>query len=230
MPCSHSVREQNYLRLKGDGFEPASWLPLPTDREQCPGKLRPLAEIGTRLMALDALVTWVALPPESAASEHILEYVECNSLLDMLTDDEQETMQLSRQDAEEQHIDTIGWRLENMWPLAWVLGFGLTPDHRGGEVPPEVSKEIIYEFLPGLDASLDALLAKATPRPEEAVCELEDLFYLAHNAARGAQLGESTVPDAFNAIIDAGAIHERRHALTWCLSPGIAWPDTDLST
>jgi|GEM_PF-2765268 len=27
-----------------------------------------------------------------------------------------------------------------------------------------------------------------------------------------------------------GAVHERRHALTWSLSPGVAWEDADLST
>lgn len=30
--------------------------------------------------------------------------------------------------------------------------------------------------------------------------------------------------------MDGGAIHERRHSLTWILSPGIDWDDTDMST
>lgn len=55
-------------------------------------------------------------------------------------------------------------------------------------------------------------------------------FYCCHNAVRSAQLGGKTVPDGFHPVMNGGVIHERRHALTWCLSPGVAWDDTDLST
>ena len=59
---------------------------------------------------------------------------------------------------------------------------------------------------------------------------MEDLFYCAHDAVRSAQLGGATVPIGFHPIDDGGGIHERRHALTWALSPGTDWDDTDLST
>jgi hypothetical protein len=29
---------------------------------------------------------------------------------------------------------------------------------------------------------------------------------------------------------EGGVVHEHRHALTWVLSPGTLWEDTDLST
>ena len=62
------------------------------------------------------------------------------------------------------------------------------------------------------------------------VHNLEDLFYCAHNAVRSAQQGSETAPPEFDPIVNGGCIHERRHALTWVLSPGVEWDDTDLST
>ena len=60
---------------------------------------------------------------------------------------------------------------------------------------------------------------------------MEDLFYCAHNAVRTAQMGgKAAVPEGFHPVRDGGAIHERRHSLTWALSPGVEWEETDLST
>ncbi|MEP3478736.1 MAG: DUF4272 domain-containing protein [Fuerstiella sp.] len=230
MPRNDSVRGRNLKLLQDHGFSPANWLPLPSNRELCPGPLRPADEIARRLMALDSLFTWVAFDAEAAASERIADYQSRNSLMEMLTDDEKAIVGMSREYANEEHSHNIGWKLENMWGLAWVLGFAQIPDHRGGEIPHEISKEIVYQFLPGLDASVSNLLGETEVRTFDDVDQMEDLFYLAHNAARSAQLGESTVPDGFHPMIDAGAIHERRHALSWCLSPGHTWEDTDMST
>ena len=59
---------------------------------------------------------------------------------------------------------------------------------------------------------------------------MEDLFYCAHNAVRSAQNGGETVPSGYDPVEEGGGVHERRHALTWCLSPGVKWDETDLST
>jgi hypothetical protein len=48
-----------------------------------------------------------------------------------------------------------------------------------------------------------------------------------HNAVRSAQLGEDTVPEGFHPIANGGVIHERRHALTWAISPGVSWEKTE---
>ena len=64
-----------------------------------------------------------------------------------------------------------------MWALAWVLGFDPPPDPMSGQVPNEISRAVVLEFLPGLDASVDNLLKRARPRTEEQVVELEDVFY-----------------------------------------------------
>ena len=47
---------------------------------------------------------------------------------------------------------------------------------------------------------------------------------------RSAQLGSDTVPEGFHPVGDGGTVHERRHALTWILSAGVDWDETDLST
>jgi Domain of unknown function (DUF4272) len=118
-----------------------------------------------------------------------------------------------------------------MWALAWVLGFHPPPDPVSGQVSDEISRAIVLDFLPGLDASVDDLLERARPRTQEQVVELEDVFYCAHNAVRSAQTGSTTaVPKDFHPVRDGGAIHERRHSLTWAISPGVKWEETDLST
>ncbi|MDX2015500.1 MAG: DUF4272 domain-containing protein [Myxococcaceae bacterium] len=78
--------------------------------------------------------------------------------------------------------------------------------------------------------SATAWIHHAAARPLSDLIQLEDLFYCAHNDVRSAQLGYATVPAAFHPVFDGGVVHERRHALTWALSPGVPWDETDLST
>jgi Domain of unknown function (DUF4272) len=127
-------------------------------------------------------------------------------------------------------VNNIGWRMENMWSLAWVLGFQPAPDLAASQMADEVIRAMILDFLPGLDAGSDALLARARPRSAMEVVEMEYRFYCAHNAVRSAQLGGDTVSAGFDPIAHGGAVHERRHSLSWCIAPGTAWGDTDLST
>ncbi len=221
------VRDTNLEILARAGFRPAQW--LPTTRDTI-GVLRPVVEIGARLMALDALFTWVAFPEQSAASDRIRRYAECNDAESWLTRSERQIFELPRPVAHERHVDLIGWRLENMWPLAWVLGFTPPPTFDGGIIPTDLQRVLVLEFLPGLDSRIADLIARHPSRSYSEVSALEDLFYCAHNAARGAQLGGDTVPVGFHPIAGGGVIEERRHALTWCLSPGVDWDATDLST
>lgn len=220
------IREQSLTFLEPRGFLVAGSLPMPDPTRT----LRPATEIAARLMALDALFTWVAFPEDIADSERVTSYIERNHLLDWMTEAEQEIISLPRQEAEEQHLDTIGWELESMWALAWALGFVPEPTIESAIIDDIVMRAIIYEFLIGLDGTIEALMEKSVLRSTEEVIALEDRFYCAHNAVRSAQLGHKTVPEDFDPIMHGGAVHERRHALTWCLSPEVDWDDTDLST
>jgi hypothetical protein len=187
-------------------------------------------EVAARLLALDALFTWVTYTEEDVATDRIVWYLDRNGLRSWLTADEQAVVALPRADAHEAHVDTIGWKLENMWSSAWVLGFEPEPSVESSEIRRDISRSMIYDFLPGLERTIADLLAKAAPRSAEEVVALEYRFYCAHNAVRSAQLGGETVPKGFHPVVHGGAVHERRHALTWCVSPGVDWVDTDLST
>ncbi|MDX1944945.1 MAG: DUF4272 domain-containing protein [Pirellulaceae bacterium] len=221
-----ALRKKVFAELEAAGFSPAKSLPLP-DMDQ---RLRPAAEVSARLMALDALFTWVAFLENSVATARIQNYIDRNRLLDWLTEKESAIVTLSRNEARDLHVDNIGWKLENMWAFAWVLGFDQEPTLEASQIEEDVTRPLIYEFLPGLDATVDQLLAKSTPRSTDDVIAMEYRFYCAHNAVRSAQLGGDTVPKGFHPLIHGGAVHERRHSLSWCLSPEVAWDETDLST
>jgi hypothetical protein len=226
-PLGKSVRAANLEVLRQAGFVVAQ--SLPTSRGGSVA-LRPAPEIARRLMALDAVFTWTCFPEEAAPALRVEGYIHRNELRGAMTDKERAIVDLPRVRAHEKHVGTVGWKLENMWPLAWVLGFPERPAFDGAMIDETIQSAMIMEFLPGLGASVDDVLEKGAARSYEEVDGLEDLFYCAHNAARGAQLGGDTVPEGFDPVTNGGVIHERRHALTWCLSPGVAWSDTDLST
>jgi hypothetical protein len=223
---AEALRAKTFADLAALGFRPANSLPLPDLAQQ----VRPPAEVAARLMALDALFTWVAFPEKSVATPRVEGYLDRNRLRDWLTADETAIIALSRGEAYEAHVDNIGWRLENMWALAWVLGFEPEPDLEAAQVGEVVTRLLVYEFLPGLDSTVEALVAKAKSRSAEDVIAMEYRFYCAHNAVRSAQLGGDTVPAGFHPVLHGGVVHERRHSLSWCIAPDVAWDDTDLST
>ncbi|MES1241448.1 MAG: DUF4272 domain-containing protein [Acidobacteriota bacterium] len=222
-------RESIYRLLATRGFRCSRWLPLYRSDDGTDA-LRPTDEIAARLLAMYALFLWAGAPEDMASSDRIQAFFDRNGLRDHLTPEERQILDLSRSDANEEHADTIGWRLENMWPLSWILGFDPAPPFYTGQISDEARDRMIFEFLPNLDVSLSEFMAAVEVRPASEVGETEDLFYCTHNAVRSAQLGEPTVPEEFHPVRDGGAIHERRHSLTWALSPGTDWDDTDLST
>jgi len=199
-------RQKNLAKLKKLGFKVAPSLPTARDAE----RVRPATEIAARFRALRELFLWVA-------SEKPLKRT---GVKRALTPEERRIHAMPRAKARSLHQSAIGWRLENMWPLAWILGFDPAPPVSGEMIPGEIIRALLWNF----DAK-----AKVARDPSE-VLDLEDLFYCAHNAGRSAQLGGKTVPKGFHPIAGTGVIHERRHALTWATSPRVKWDDTDLST
>jgi hypothetical protein len=224
---AHDVRAANVRQLTAAGFRVSGSLPVKRDR---PKAVRPAREIATRLMAIDAAFTWAYDPEEDAPSERVRSYVARNDLAAQMTKEERAIIRLTRPRAIAKHGDTAGWMLENMWPLAWVLGYRKRPKLEGTFISRDIQRAIVMQFLPRLDGTVDDLLGKSKLRSYDDVYVVEDFFYCAHNAARAAQLGARTVPKGFKPAVGGAIIQERRHALTWCLSPGIAWEDTDLST
>ena len=154
-----SLRAKVFAELEELGFRPARSLPDPDPSRA----IRPPDEVAARLLALDALFTWVAFSEEDVATDRIVSYLDRNGLRRWLTADEQAVVALPRADAHEEHVDTIGWKLENMWSLAWVLGFEPEPSVESAQIRRDISRSMMYDFLPGLDRTIADLLAKAAP-------------------------------------------------------------------
>jgi hypothetical protein len=210
--------------LTKKGFKVARSLPLPDPD----ATLRPLPEIAARLTALRLLFMWPTTTAAVISDAEIRAALRAPALKRALTPEERKILALPRKKAMAAHQGTIGWRLENMLPLAWILGLSPAP-RADGSMIGDKQIEALITFIRWKDG-VDALLTRARPRSLAEVVALEDLFYAAHNAARSSQLGGNTVPDDFHPVVNGGVIHERRHALTWALSPGVKWDATDLST
>ncbi len=203
------VRQASLGRLNQEGFKVAPSLPLRPEGL----KLRPTAEIESRMESLRNLIFFVTAPPEIEAT-----VFKERADRAWLTADERAILDLSASEAKRLHFDQIGWTMEQMWGLAWVLGFEHPPGLTG-QLQGDVARQLVFEFRPERSRSLARVIA------------MEDLFYCAHNAVRSAQLGHlDSVPPGYDPLAEGGGVAERRHALTWCLSPGVSWEDTDLST
>ncbi|MEM1062602.1 MAG: DUF4272 domain-containing protein, partial [Planctomycetota bacterium] len=218
------VHAENYKLLRQLGFRPAKWLgPWPSQN------VRPAQEILARTMCLQAVTLWCSHGADQFSDKAISDFVEGNSLRESMTAEELDAISESRSESVSLFGDTIGWKIENIWPLVWVLGGEPAPSVSSGMIDRDTTLGI-FEFLPALDESMGTSLSKINLRSRREVVAMHDLFYYAHNAVREAQVGRPGVPKSFDPIADGGTVHERRHALTWCLSPGVSWDDTELST
>ena len=215
-------REAAVAELTRRGFRAPWW--IPTD----PVALRSPEDIARRLLALQALFYWVVR--QDVPDDVLRERATRDRLVSALTESEAQLFAAPRVQAQ-QAVHAVGWRLENMWPLAWALGFDPAPEPAAGMIDDATIRRLL-EFLPTAPegSAVDALLAAASPRSADEVGAMEDLFYCAHHAVRSAQLGRATVPEGFHPMIDGGVIHERRHALSWMVGGDVSWDETHLGT
>ncbi|WP_074405778.1 MULTISPECIES: DUF4272 domain-containing protein [Aquimarina] len=222
VPWMTDLRLENISICLDSGFKPASSLPTEFDRE-----LRPSIEIAQRLNAIKALVLWLMVPQDNLESDKILTFIDKNNLKDFMDEEEKEILNTSRDD--EQARNSIGWKFENAWSLAWFFGYK-EPDITGQMMSGDQMQDILKDFSCPIDESVENWIKDKETLSEEKLMQKEDLFYCLHNAVRSAQLGSETVPNGFDPMGNGGVIHERRHSLTWMLSKGISWEETDLST
>lgn len=218
-------REAILKALSAQGFHVSPSLPLKKTFE-----LRPIAEIARRLWAIKAIVLWVCLDEKDLSSEKVNLYVATNGLERFFSGKELEIYKAPRAGAHE-HVPFIGWSMEGAWSLAWMLGYEPAPDPAGFMIEDERIKTIFYEFIPPLATPFTEWLSGKTLLKFEDIVFMEDLFYCIHNAARSAVIGrKDTVPETFHPLENGGVIQERRKALTWALSNGVKWDETDVST
>lgn len=222
MPGMTDLRLDNISTCLQAGFIPATSLPISWERE-----IRPKLEIAKRLNAIKAIVLWLMVPSSDLPDEKILHFVSNNELENYLTDKEKMVLEASRDD--EQLRQAIGWKFENSWPLAWYFGYE-KPEITGHMMTGKQMQQIILQHTCPLDDKIEDWVHDKQSVSETELIKTEDLFYCLHNAVRSAQLGKPTIPTTFDPIGNGGVIHERRHALSWMLSSGVDWDDTDLST
>ncbi len=219
------VRRISKMILDFEGFKFAQWLPTAGRRAEVAGKLRPTAEIRKRLLCNFAVVSWVAFPEENLPSAQLKAFIDKEGLVPLMTKEEKKIYATKRAEAQEKHVDQIGWKMETMWALAWVLGYENSIDVDQAQIGEETIQDL-FAFVSGLVRG-----EKANVRSLTEVVHMEDLFYCTHNAVRSAQTGKKEcVPEGFHPVLHGGIIHEKRHALTWVLSPKVSWDKTDLST
>lgn len=233
-----SIRDKNLKMLSAMGFRVSPSLPVRGQDE--PIVLRPTSEIAGRLAAMNAVFTYVAAPESAVPTEQVKAHIKAADLLRHMTEKERAMVNLPRAEAAAKHGDSVGWRTENSLALAWVLGREAAPAPDGTMLGGDELRALVTEWPPIDGPGYTAWAGSLRPRAVSEVAAMEDLFYCAHNAARSAQVemmnarGKpvrySTVPKGFDPVANGGVIHERRHSLTWVLSPGVAWEDTDLST
>ncbi|MEM6684716.1 MAG: DUF4272 domain-containing protein [Bacteroidota bacterium] len=222
VPWMTDLRLNNISICLNAGFRPTNSLPTELERQ-----LRPVVEIAQRLNAIKALVLWLMIPEDHLESERILNFVHNNNLKDVMDEEEIEILEGARDDQEARNA--IGWKFENAWSLAWYFGYA-APEITGQMMSGEQMQEILQNFTCPLEESIEDWIKDKQTISEEELMEKEDLFYCLHNAVRSAQLGRDTVPNGFDPMGNGGVIHERRHSLTWMVSKGVNWDETDLST
>lgn len=222
VPWMTDTRLDNISICLNADFIPANSLPTEFERQ-----LRPIEEIAKRLNAIKAIVLWLMVSEQDLTNERVLNFVETNELDRFLTEKEKEIFNSSRDN--EELRNSIGWKFENAWSLAWYFGYK-EPDMFGNMMTGEQMQEILMNYTCPLGEKVEEWMNKKDTISEEELIKKEDLFYCLHNAVRSAQLGHQTVPPNFDPIGNGGVIHERRHSLTWMLSNGIEWDETDLST
>jgi hypothetical protein len=189
--------------------------------------LRPDDELVRRLMVVKATAAWVAVPEEHVPSALIRD---AGARLGGGARDadvwlgvrEKAILATPRGPANTVYLNSVGWGFEGAWALAWVLGYEEGPDLYGTMMPDDRVNDVLYDFLPPLEADVDAWLAARDPDrfDDAAVAVFADAF--AHVDAAACQ-GRDAVPPWFTPAIHGRIVMERHRALAWALRPGTRW-------
>ncbi|MES2640794.1 MAG: DUF4272 domain-containing protein [Myxococcota bacterium] len=197
----------------------------PRDRPSAGRVLRPDEELIRRLMVVKATAAWVAVPEERVSSALIQDAVARlaggGRDADVWFGAREKTMLATpRGPASTVYRGSVGWGFEGAWALAWVLGYEEGPDLYGTMMPDDRVNDVLQDFLPPLEADVDAWLAARDPDrfDDAAVAVFADAFAHVDASARG-----DAVPAWFSPAIHGRIVMERHRALAWALRPGTRW-------
>jgi hypothetical protein len=213
------IRAESLDFLEPLGFFLPNTLPLPNIKRE----LRPKGEIVGRAMAMQTLFLYVALSEEQETSIALQDHAARNHLVSYWTAEERLVFALPRAEATAQYQASVGWLLEGLWSIAWVLGYSKKPTLDTEEIASEITQDIFLTFLPEVGTLLDDFFHSVTPHHVDEIITLEDRFFCARHAFSLSKQGGESSPKAFQSSFYGSIIAERQQALQWCLSPGKAW-------
>ena len=212
-----SIREKHVESLRDKGLQVADWMPNAISRGFT--QLRPVDEIVRRLMAAFATVAWVCAPDEVVSATDVKKYLADNDLQpESFSKQEAQWLATPRENVRE-FMESAGWITENIWALGWLLGVAPTVCPCDQLAPQNIIGPIRDDFLCGFERTFDELKSGSQIQPVERIIALEDFLYCAHNGFRN-----------MDDVETAGLVQERRHSLTWALSPGTDWDEIDVGT
>jgi Domain of unknown function (DUF4272) len=219
--ASKEIRAESLRFLEQNNLArfPEAALPFP----DLTRTLRSRGEMVGRALAMQTLFLYVSLTEDQETSEALQEHAKRNYLSLYWTPEEQYVFNLPRTEATTQYQGFVGWLLEGLWSLAWVLGYPQKPTIAQQEIPTEVARDIFLIFLPAVGTLLDDFFHTVTVRPVDEAITLEDRLFCAHHALFLSQKGGNVLSYASKARFYDSIIAERRQALQWCLTPQKPW-------
>jgi len=220
-----TARQQHVLQLEKMGFKVSKGLPVNRPR---------VAEVDHRLLARRLLAQklvfgYVAVGEDQLSFAKIQNCINVNILGGFFTESEKKMVMKERGQAHRDHVDAVGWMLENMLGLSWVFGSKILDDVGLAMCGGEHAKRLLLADTPNVNCEIDAWVAASRRRPTQEVVVKEDYYYCWHNAARNIVHGGLANPTDLPGPVLVGLVQERRHALTFALS-SCHWDETDLST
>jgi hypothetical protein len=181
-------------------------------------RLRPVAEVGSRAVALLA----VALRAESLAAGKAVPLAELERKLPGVLQalSPLETAFMQAEQPETADLTAFSWRYESLLTLEWALGLAELPWPDGPCDAAATSRTL-------LERAEEAVGAKARLRPAAEILDALDLHYRLHWLVRQSRIDGKPLP----AGIDAGVVSERHHALNWLTRfEDSDWDQTDTPT
>jgi len=233
-----TIRLHSLAHARSLGFRPPT--PLPHDSLSLrTTTLRPLADIRLRMNALCGLVLWCGphslIDIDSASVRQSYGSISARQELwgSHFTPEESVWFSTARESLSPEVCTSVGWRMESMWALAWVLGFPLRPPHIGrasGSVCINLLRFASHPTPSNPNPSSSPNPSSPNPNPvrsSEAVAGVLDVFEVLLAAVRRAETHAEMccVPERFHLVSDGRAVRERCCALRWALSPGMCWDE-----
>ena len=186
-----------------------------SDEEDFDLKIRTSQDVGTRILALMAVIGKV----HQGNDERFWNWLENNSIKSYLSDNEKHFIETDS--PAHQQLANFSWRAEALVSLLWSI--------RILETMPALSEQFsVYsiEQLNFVTQNSMTFLNNIKLRPDSELEKMEEKLFHAHWQVRDAQLFRKTMPKELNPEV----VYERRYALSWLIGWGDDWDNVPTDT